>query len=63
MGEEVLATGSFKTVAEQLAAIDAVSAAQVSGAAAAAIKAAPSVATVGDTASMPRYNKLAAYFK
>lgn len=63
LGKQTLLTGKHASLAETFAAIDAVTAADVAGVAAAALKAPPSIAAVGSLVTVPRYDMLANLLK
>lgn len=63
LGTQILTTGSVASAAELFARVDAVSAKDVQGAAAALLSTKPSVAVFGDVSSMPAYNEVEAMLK
>jgi predicted Zn-dependent peptidase len=63
LGTSILLHGARPAVAEVLAAIDAVTAADVSAIAKSALAASPSLAATGSLSSIPRYDTLAALLK
>lgn len=60
---QLLLTGSWQAQAAALAAIDAVTVADVQSVAAAALKSAPAIAAFGSLEQVPRYDVLTGLFK